>query len=57
MKEKLYKTMDRDGLILQKGGLVLGALLGIVAGLFVSDRASQYQEIVEEVLDGESGSE
>ena len=57
LKQKLYSVMDRDELILHKAGLVFGAILGIVGGLFISDRATQYQEIVEEVLDGETGSE
>ena len=58
LKEKLYKIIDRDELILHKLGLVLGTILGAVIGLFISDKASQYQEIIEEATeDVETGSE
>ena len=57
MKKKLYKIMNRDELILHKVGLVFGVVLGIVGGLFISERATMYQEIVEEVVDAETGSE
>jgi len=51
LKERFYKIMDRDELILHKLGFVLGTILGAVTGLFVSDKASQYQEIIEEATE------
>ena len=56
LKDKLYNVMNRDELILHKAGLVLGTVLGIVAGLFISERAAQFQEVIEEDSDA-AGSE
>jgi len=58
LKQKIYNIMARDELILHKAGLIFGAVLGVVSGLFISDRALQFQEIIEEVSeDGETTSE
>ena len=57
LKDKLYKIMDLDELILHKVGLVLGGLVGAFAGLLISDKAAQFQEVIEEVADVETGSE
>lgn len=55
MKQKLYNLIDRDELILQKLGFLLGALLGVVGGMFVSERADSYIPIEEEeTVDGET---
>ena len=51
MKERLYKFMDADPLILHKVGFALGAIIGAIAGLFISDRADQFEMVVEEVAD------
>lgn len=47
MKEKL------GNLRYQVVGLVTGAVAGVLVGLIVSDRADQYEVIIEEVVDGE----
>jgi len=58
LKQKIYNIMARDELILHKVGLIFGTVLGVVTGLFISDRALQFQEIIEEVSeDGETTSE
>jgi hypothetical protein len=49
LKQKIYNIVARDELVLHKVGLIFGAVLGVVAGLFISDRALQFQEIIEEV--------
>jgi len=54
IKEKLYKIMDRDELILHKVGLILGAAVGVFGGLLISDKAAQFQEVIEEVADVET---
>jgi len=51
LKYKLYKIMDRDELILHKVGLILGAVVGVFGGLLISDKAAQFQEVIEEVVE------
>jgi len=53
MKQKLYNLIDRDELALHKIGFVFGALLGITAGLLISDRADVFQVVLEEVVEDE----
>jgi hypothetical protein len=58
IKNKVYGIMDRDELLLHKVGFLFGSILGILGGLLISDKATQYLEVIEEVIeDGERGPE
>ena len=53
MIEKLKNIVDGDGLFFQKAGLILGAVVGVLIGFVVSDRADKSViETYEEVDDG-----
>jgi hypothetical protein len=43
MKQRLFDLMKRDQLILHKIGLIVGAVLGFVGGLIISERANGQQ--------------
>lgn len=57
MLEKVRERGIQDPLFFHKGGLFLGGLLGLLAGLVISDRADKFEIQLEEMTDGETRSE
>lgn len=51
MKEKLLNLTDKDPLLLHKVGFIFGAIIGVVGGLILSERADYYEAVLEEVED------
>ncbi len=52
MLEKVRERGIRDPLLFHKIGFVLGSLGGFLIGLFISDRANEF-EMIEETTDGQ----
>lgn len=57
MLEKVRERGIKDPLLFHKIGFIVGGLGGFLVGLFISDRASEFevqQEETEETIDGET---
>ena len=57
MKDKLFYLIWKNPTLLQKIGFVLGAAVGVISGLLISERADSYVVLdaeEEEDVDGES---
>ena len=51
--EKLKELGNKDPLIFHKVGLGAGAILGVLLGMIISEKADDFEvEIIEEVIDG-----
>lgn len=50
----MLEKLKQDELIFHKAGLIIGAVVGVLLGLVVSDRADRYEIPVEEeaIVDG-----
>jgi hypothetical protein len=55
MIDKLKELGKKDPLIFHKLGLGTGAIIGILIGFMITDKAEQWEvQVIEEVTDGET---
>lgn len=48
---RYLKSIENDELFFHKAGLILGTVFGLLVGFVISDRADQFEDLQEEVLD------
>jgi hypothetical protein len=50
MKAKLLELAQKDGLLFQKLFLLVGTILGVLAGLIISERADRFEMEVDDEI-------